>query len=136
MRLLLDGTALVDGLLTGLLGGGAGLRDLLHHGRLGGHQQRHRALLHGRADLDVGHGLALLHDPVELLLRLLRVRDLATAEAHGELDLVAGLEEADGGAGLELEIVIVRLGTELDLLDLDHALLALGLAWPSSFRRT
>ena len=60
-----------------------------------------------------------LEDDVELLVRLLGVRDLAAAEAHGELHLVAGLEEAARRLHLEVDVVVVGLRAELDLLDLD-----------------
>ena len=48
----------------------------------------------GRVLLDRRQVVDLLAQPVELLVRLLGVRDLAAAEAHRELHLVAGLEEA------------------------------------------
>src|SRR5262249_52920581 len=44
------------------------------------------------------------------------------------LHLVAGFDEPAGGAELHVEIVVVRLRTKLDLLDLHHGLLALRLA--------
>ncbi len=56
------------------------------------------------------------------------VGDLATTEAHGELHLVAGFDEALRCARLEVEIVIVRLRAQLDLFDVDDGLLALGFA--------
>ena len=74
---------------------------------------------------DVG---ALLLDPHQLLTRDVWMRDLAAAETHGELHLVAGFEKLPCGACLEVQVVVVGLRSELDLLDLHHALLALGLA--------
>src|SRR5688572_10145350 len=63
---------------------------------------------------------------IELILRFFGVRDLTTAEAHRELDLVAGFQEATSGASLEGEIVLVGFWPELDLFDIDAGLLALG----------
>jgi hypothetical protein len=103
---------------------GHALQDL----RLRRQQQRHRAPLHLGPQLDVRHVLALLHQPAELLLRHLGVRDLAAAEANREFHLVARLDEPPRSPALEREIVIVRLGAELDLLDVDDGLLPARLA--------
>src|SRR5262249_26275416 len=92
------------------------------------HEQRHRSLLHDGPHLDVRDLLALLDDPLELLLRLLGMGDLPTAETDREFYLMTCLEEPVRGARLGVEVVLVRLRTQLDLLDLDDALLALGLA--------
>lgn len=53
---------------------------------------------------------------------------LAAAEAHGDLHLVAVLQELTNLLGLEVQVVTVGLGTDLDLLDLRTglALLAAG----------
>src|SRR5690606_41089752 len=53
----------------------------------------------------------------------LRVGHLPSAEHHGRLDLVALLKEAARVADLELEVVLVDAGPELDFLDLDLVLL-------------
>ena len=51
------------------------------------------------------------------------MRHFAATEAQGDLDLVAFLEEALHGLHLDLVIVIVDAGTQLDFLDLDGLLL-------------
>ena len=53
----------------------------------------------------------------------LLVRQLAAAEAHGHLDLVAFLDEFEHAAHLDVVIVVVDAGAQLDLLDLDDLLL-------------
>ena len=60
----------------------------------------------------------------------LAVHQLAAAEDHGALDLVAVLEEPLGVAPLELEVVLVDLGAELHLLDLDVPLVLARLRLP------
>ena len=50
------------------------------------------------------------------------MRHFAAAEAQGDLHLVAFLEEAVHRARLDLVVVDVDVGTELDLLDLHHLL--------------
>ena len=54
------------------------------------------------------------------------MRDLATAELNHRFHAVAFLQEADGVVLLELVVVVIRVGAELQLLDLDHVLLLLG----------
>src|SRR5262245_55654240 len=54
--------------------------------------------------------------------------DFTTAEAAGDLHLVARLDEAANRTHLDVEIVIVRLRTDLDLLHLDDGLLLLRFA--------
>ncbi|MDF9794407.1 hypothetical protein M2440_005108 [Methylorubrum extorquens] len=53
--------------------------------------------------------------------------DLTAAEAEGDLDLVAFLEEPLNGLHLHFVIVLVDAGTELDLLHLDRLLPLAGL---------
>src|SRR5579863_406934 len=50
------------------------------------------------------------------------MRHFAAAKAQGHLDLVALLEEALHRAHLDLVIMVVDAGSELDLLDLDDLL--------------
>src|SRR5688572_14788611 len=57
-----------------------------------------------------------------------RVRHLAAAEEDRRLHLVAVREEAFDVLPLEVVIMLVDLGAELDLLHLDHALVLLRLA--------
>src|SRR4029078_3565529 len=58
------------------------------------------------------------------------MRHLTTAEEDRRLHLVAFGEEALDVLLLEVVIVFIHLRAELDLLDLDHALVLLGLARP------
>src|SRR5258708_15904073 len=51
------------------------------------------------------------------------MRQLAAAEAHGHLDLVAFLDEFEHAAHLDVVVVVVDAGAQLDLLDLDDLLL-------------
>src|SRR5688500_10890403 len=60
----------------------------------------------------------------------LRVRHLAAAEENRRLHLVAVFDEALDVMLLELVIVLVHLRAELDLLDLDHLLVALRFPGP------
>src|SRR5713101_878072 len=81
------------------------------------------APFHPRVALDdrrVGHDLRHLvqHLPSEL-----GVGHLASLEAHGHLGLVALFKEAPHVLRLEVEVMSVRLGPELDFLDLDRRLL-------------
>jgi hypothetical protein len=59
---------------------------------------------------------------VEQLHAQLGVRHFTTAEAQGDLHLVAFFEEAGHGLGLHLVVVDVDVRAELDLLELDHLL--------------
>src|SRR4051794_16432323 len=56
------------------------------------------------------------------------MRDLTTAEHEGDLDLVALSQKAPRVARLRLEVVILDSRAVLDLLEMDHVLLLLGLA--------
>ena len=80
---------------------------------------------HRLGDRHVGQ---LLDEPLENPAADLRMRHLAAAEEDRRLDLVAFLEEALDVLLLELVVVLVDLRPELDLLDLDHLLVLLGLA--------
>ncbi len=73
---------------------------------------------------DVGQ---VLLDALENLQPKLGVGDLATPEHHCEANLVAFLEKPTSVPGLELVVVLLDAGPELDLFDLDVVLLLLGL---------
>src|SRR5262249_37756657 len=62
-----------------------------------------------------------------------RMRHLAAAEENRRLDLVTVLEEALDVLLLELVVVFVHLGAELDLFDFDDLLVLPGLARPLLF---
>src|SRR3546814_20100764 len=63
---------------------------------------------------------SLLAHAVEHLLAEVLVHHLATAKAHGHLDLVAFLDEAVDRPHLHLVVVDVDVRPHLDLLDLDE----------------
>jgi hypothetical protein len=50
------------------------------------------------------------------------MRELATAEANGDLELVALIEELRGGLDLGLDVVVVDLRRDADLFPRDRAL--------------
>src|SRR5262249_21239098 len=105
-----------------LRGGSSGLARLLslaHHAPLGRDDHHHPAAFHVRRGLDRRDVGAQLDDAVEHLHAGLRVRDLAAAEHHREPDLVAALEEAPDMLHLEVHVVLLGLGPELDFLGLD-----------------
>src|SRR5689334_14467209 len=101
------------------------VRETLEHSRLRDDDEAHRTRFHRRVLLDERDVVGLFPQVFELHLGALRMRDLAAAEANGELHLVPGLDEAPRSANFGLEIVIVGLRPELDLLDLHDRLLAL-----------
>ena len=105
-----------------------GRGQALEHDRLRRDEQRHGAGLHRRTLFDVGDVVDLRDDQLELHLRALRMHDFAATEAAGDLHLVARLDEAANCANLHGNVVVVRLGTDLDLFDLDDGLLPLGFA--------
>ena len=77
--------------------------------------------------LDAGQIGGRLDHAVEHVLAGLRVGDLAAAEHHGEAHLVARLEEAPDMLHLEVHVVALGLGAELDLFDLDRRRVLAGL---------
>src|SRR5262245_41873781 len=92
--------------------------------------QHHReeASVHLRRSLHRHQRPEQLLDVIELLVAVLAVGHLAPAEHHRDLDLVSVQQEASRILELELEVVLVRRGTHLDLLERGGAALALGLA--------
>jgi hypothetical protein len=67
------------------------------------------------------------NQPLENAPSDLGMRHLAPAEEDRRLDLVAVSKEAFDVLLLELIVVLVHLGTKLDLFDLDDLLVLLGL---------
>src|SRR4029450_2440700 len=103
------------GLRRGRGGLGLGRDDFL----LRRQDLHHRVALLARRRLDQ-HGVAELHgQPVQDLAPDLAVDDLAAAEDHERLHLVAVQQEAFHVAPLESEVVLVHLRPELHFLDLD-----------------
>ncbi len=62
----------------------------------------------------------------EQFLAQIGVRDFAPAELHHGLHAIAFRQEADGVVHLEVVVVVVGVGAELQFLHLDHVLLLLG----------
>src|SRR5687767_5099086 len=89
---------------------------------------RHRLAFHFRIALDLRDVGEFGGDAVDHGLPQLGMRDLPTAEHEGDLDLVAFSQEATGVSCLRLEVVILDPRAVLDLLEMDHVLLLLGLA--------
>src|SRR5262245_13072998 len=77
-----------------------------------------------------GHVRKILHQPLENAPSNLWVRHLTTAEKDRCLHLVTFVQEAFDVFLLELVVVLVHLGTELDFLDLDDLLMPSCFAGP------
>src|SRR6185503_11780760 len=92
------------------------------------HDGVHLIAFHPRHRLSKRHVAQLGDQPLQDAPADFRVRHLAPAEKDRRLDLVAVLEKALDVLLLELVVVLVDLGPELDLLDEDHFLVLLGLA--------
>src|SRR5258705_11210724 len=113
-------------------------RDAIRHRLCRTRVQGYSVRLSGRQDHDLLAAFeagVLLHlgkirrivlDPVEQPVAELLVRQLATTEAQGDLDLVAFLKEALHRAHLHVIVMVVDHRSELDLLDLDHFLFLAG----------
>src|SRR5262249_5666242 len=84
--------------------------------------------------LGVGDVLRRLEHLVQHLPAELRVRHLAPLEAHGDLGLVALLQEAPHVLQLEVEVVLLGLRPHLDFLDLDGRLLLARFLEPPGLR--
>ena len=70
----------------------------------------------------------LFDHAIEDIAAGLGVGDLAAAELYEQADLVTLVEETTRVLDLEVEVVLVGLGSELDLFELLRLLVALGLA--------
>ena len=103
------------------------LLDRLQHARIGGHDHEEEAAFETRRLLHHRDVLEVRLDAAEDVLADLAVGDLAAAEHNRDARLVPFHEELADLADLERIVVLLRLGTELDLLELDHRLLLLRL---------
>lgn len=83
----------------------------------------HRAPFHAGPLLDLAELGNVSGEMIEHLDAQIGVGDLAAPECNGRLDLVAFLQEPQRMIFLELVVVVVGIGTELDFLDLDFVLL-------------
>ena len=86
---------------------------------------RHPLTLQRRHVLGPSELLKLDGKTKQLLLSLVGEHDGASAEEDGGLHLGALLEELACMLQLELEVMLIRVGTEADLLDSDLSALAL-----------
>src|ERR1700722_1123806 len=87
------------------------------------HHHGHLAAFHARRLFDLGHLVEPVLDAHQHAHADFLMRHLAAAEAHDHFHLVAFTDEFEHGAHLDVVVVIVDAGAELDLLDLDHLLL-------------
>ena len=107
----------------GVVGGG-GLRrwGALRVAANGVHDHDHRAALEQRHALDDAVVLQAVGDLQQQDAAAVRMRELATAEADGDLELVALIEELRSGLDLRLDVVVVDLRRDADLFPGDRAL--------------
>ena len=87
----------------------------------------HLPALEERSALDDTMLFQLLADRDEKDATAIRMRELPAAEAHGDLQLVAFIEEFRGGTDLRVDVVVVDLRRDPDLLPRDGLLLLLGI---------
>ena len=76
----------------------------------------HLPALEERSALDDSVLFQLLADRDEKHATAIRMRELPAAEAHGDLQLVAFIEEFRGGTDLRVDVVVVDLRRDPDLL--------------------
>jgi hypothetical protein len=86
----------------------------------------HLPALEERGALDDPVVLELVPDSDEKHAAAVGVRELATTEAHRDLELVALVEEFRGGADLRVDVVLIDLRRDPDLLPRHGLLLLLG----------
>src|SRR6056297_290614 len=91
----------------------------------------HLAAFHLGHVLDPAHALDIAGNTLEKFSPEILMRHLAASKTQRHLDLVARLEELEHVAHLDVIVVRVGVGAELDFLDLDGLLLlaCLGLAF-------
>src|SRR5215218_10313706 len=92
------------------------------------HEHDHGPALHPRRLLDRAVRTELVGELIEQGFAQIRVGHLTTAKEDSQLDLVAGVEELRGLATLRLEVMVVDLGPDTDLFQLDNVLVTAGLA--------
>jgi hypothetical protein len=88
----------------------------------------HRAAFHPRRLFDRAVGAQLLGELIEERPAQVGVRHLAPAEEDRDLHFVPGIEELCRLPSLRLEVVVVDLGPNADLFQLDDVLMTAGLA--------
>src|ERR1700730_2452737 len=93
------------------------------HALLRRHHHDHLAAFHAWVLLDLGELVEIVAHAHQHVHAEFLMRQLAAAEAHGHLDLVAFLDEFEHAAHLDVVVVVIDAGAQLDLLDLDDLLL-------------
>ena len=86
----------------------------------------HLPALEERSALDDTMLFQLLADRDEKDATAIRMRELPAAEAHGDLQLVAFIEEFRGGPDLRVDVMVIDLRRDPDLLPRHGLLLLLG----------
>jgi hypothetical protein len=92
------------------------------------HEHDHGPALHPRRLLDRTVRTELIGELIEQRFAQIRVGHLAAAEEDSQLDLVSGVEELRGLTTFRFEVMVVDLGPDTDLFQLDNVLMAAGLA--------
>src|SRR5918993_501061 len=92
------------------------------------HEHDHGPSLHPWRLLDGAVRTELIGELIEQGFAQIRVGHLAAAKEDGQLDLVSGVEELRGLPAFGFEIVVIDLGPDADLFELDDVLMAAGLA--------
>jgi len=92
------------------------------------HEHGHGPAFHPRRLLDRAMWTELIGELIEQGFAQIRMGHLAATEENGQLDLVSSVEELRGLATLRLEVMVVDLGPDADLFQLDNVLMAAGLA--------
>jgi hypothetical protein len=91
------------------------------------HEHDHGPAFHPRRLFDGAVRTELIGELIEERFAEIRVGHLAAAKEDGQLDLVSGVEELRGLATFRLEVMVVDLGPDADLFQLDNVLMAAGL---------
>ena len=84
------------------------------------------AAFHARQAIRGAIGKKVLGEPKQQFAAEIGVSDLTSAELYDGLDAVSLLQETDRVVLLEVVIVVVRIGAELEFLHLDNVLFLLG----------
>jgi len=88
------------------------------------HVHRHGSTFHPRRLFDRPVVLELNRELIKEIAAQLRMRNRAPAEQHGELDLVAPIQEPGGLPSLGFQIVSADLRLNTNFLELRHMLIS------------
>ena len=92
------------------------------------HEHDHGPAFHSRRLFDDAVRPELIGELIEERFAEIRVGHLAPPKEDRQLDLVSGVEELRGLPAFGLEVMVVDLGPDADLFQLDDVLVAAGLA--------